>query len=150
MVPRGHDLRELPRSVSQLVLLVDRAPFLNVFSYALMRDEKGEEMHKSKDNAIWFDEAAEEIGVDAMRWLFSRSNPDANLNFGYHIAEDVRRRFILPLWNSYAFFATYAALDRFVPSAPQNQIPLAKRSVLDRWILSRLHQLVAEVRGALD
>ena len=61
-----------------------------------MRDEKGEEMHKSKGNAIWFDEAAEEIGVDAMRWLFSRANPDANLNFGYHIADEVRRRFICP------------------------------------------------------
>ena len=115
-----------------------------------MRDEKGEEMHKSKGNAIWFDEAAEEIGVDAMRWLFSRANPDANLNFGYHIADDVRRRFILPLWNSYAFFATYAALDRFDPNATENQVPLAERSILDRWIISQLHQLVAEVRAALD
>jgi isoleucyl-tRNA synthetase len=129
---------------------VDRPPFLTVFSYALMRDEKGEEMHKSKGNAIWFDEAAEEIGVDAMRWLFSRANPDANLNFGYHIADEVRRRFILPLWNSYAFFATYAALDRFDPHAAQNHVPLGQRTVLDRWIISELHQLVAEVRDALD
>jgi isoleucyl-tRNA synthetase len=136
--------------IAQSTALVNRPPFLNVFSYALMRDEKGEEMHKSKGNAIWFDEAAEEIGVDAMRWLFSRANPDANLNFGYHNADEVRRRFILPLWNSYAFFATYAALDRFDPSAPQNQIPLTERAVLDRWIISRLHQLIAEVRSALD
>jgi isoleucyl-tRNA synthetase len=136
--------------IAQSTALVDRAPFLNVFSYALMRDEKGEEMHKSKGNAIWFDEAAEEIGVDAMRWLFSRANPDANLNFGYHNTDDVRRRFILPLWNSYAFFATYAALDRFDPNAPENQIPLSERSILDRWIISRLHQLIAEVRAALD
>ena len=136
--------------IAQSTALVDRPPFLNVFSYALMRDEKGEEMHKSKGNAIWFDEAAEEIGVDAMRWLFARANPDANLNFGYHIADDVRRRFILPLWNSYAFFATYASLDRFDPGAAQNQVPLSQRSVLDRWIISRLHELIAEVRGALD
>ena len=136
--------------IAQSTALVDRPPFLNVFSYALMRDEKGEEMHKSKGNAIWFDEAAEEIGVDAMRWLFSRANPDANLNFGYHNADDVRRRFILPLWNSYAFFATYAALDRFDPHAAENQVPLAERTVLDRWIISQLHQLIAEVRDALD
>jgi isoleucyl-tRNA synthetase len=136
--------------IAQSTALVNRPAFLNVFSYALMRDEKGEEMHKSKGNAIWFDVAAEEIGVDAMRWLFSRANPDANLNFGYHITDDVRRRFILPFWNSYAFFATYASLDRFDPHAPQNQIPIAERSVLDRWIISRLHQLVAEVRSALD
>ena len=136
--------------IAQSTALVDRPPFLNVFSYALMRDEKGEEMHKSKGNAIWFDEAAEEIGVDAMRWLFSRANPDANLNFGYHNTDEVRRRFILPLWNSYAFFATYAALDRFDPNAPENQVPLAERTMLDRWIISRLHQLIAEVRDALD
>jgi isoleucyl-tRNA synthetase len=136
--------------IAQSTALVDRPPFLTVFSYALMRDEKGEEMHKSKGNAIWFDEAAEEIGVDAMRWLFSRANPDANLNFGYHIADEVRRRFILPLWNSYAFFATYAALDRFDPHAAQNHVPLGQRTVLDRWIISELHQLVAEVRDALD
>src|SRR5215217_4441042 len=136
--------------IAQSTDLVDSPPFLNVFSYALMRDEKGEEMHKSKGNAIWFDEAAEQIGVDAMRWLFSRANPDANLNFGYHNADEVRRRFILPLWNSYAFFATYAALDRFDPHAADNQIPLAERTVLDRWIISQLQQLVAAVRSALD
>ena len=112
--------------IAQSTALVDRPPFLNVFSYALMRDEKGEEMHKSKGNAIWFDEAAEEIGVDAMRWLFSRANPDANLNFGYHNADEVRRRFILPLWNSYAFFATYAALDRFDPNARREPDPAGR------------------------
>ncbi len=50
-----------------------------------MRDEKGEEMHKSKGNAIWFDDAAEIIGVDVMRWLFSTVNPSQNLNFGYNV-----------------------------------------------------------------
>ncbi|GIT16454.1 MAG: hypothetical protein CM1200mP38_1110 [Dehalococcoidia bacterium] len=39
-------------------------PFKTVFSYALMRDEKGEEMHKSKGNAIWFEDAADKMGVD--------------------------------------------------------------------------------------
>jgi isoleucyl-tRNA synthetase len=115
-----------------------------------MRDEKGEEMHKSKGNAIWFDDAAEEIGVDVMRWLFARANPDANLNFGPHITDEVRRQFILPLWNSYAFFATYAALDRFDPTASENAVPLADRPVLDRWIISQLHRLIGEVRAALD
>jgi isoleucyl-tRNA synthetase len=136
--------------IAQSTALVDRPAFRTVFSYALMRDEKGEEMHKSRGNAIWFDEAAEEIGVDVMRWLFVRANPDANLNFGYHIADDVRRRFILPLWNSYSFFATYANLDRFQPPTAGQEIPLSERTVLDRWIIARLHQLVAEVRAALD
>ncbi|MCH2312272.1 MAG: class I tRNA ligase family protein, partial [SAR202 cluster bacterium] len=46
-------------------------PTKAIFSYALMRDEKGAEMHKSKGNAIWFEDAAEKMGVDAMRWLYS-------------------------------------------------------------------------------
>jgi isoleucyl-tRNA synthetase len=136
--------------IAQSAALVNRPAFLNVFSYALMRDEKGEEMHKSKGNAIWFDDAAEEIGVDVMRWLFARTNPDVNLYFGPHITDEVRRQFILPLWNSYAFFATYAALDRFDPTEPASAVPLADRPVLDRWIISQLHHLIGEVRAALD
>ncbi|MFN8676090.1 MAG: isoleucine--tRNA ligase [Thermomicrobiales bacterium] len=136
--------------IAQSTALTGKPAFRNVFSYALMRDEKGEEMHKSKGNAIWFDDAAEEYGVDVMRWLFARANPDSNLNFGPHITDDVRRQFILPLWNSYAFFATYAEIDRFDPMDSAVQIPLAERSLLDRWIISQLHLLIAEVRAALD
>ena len=86
-------------------------PFRTVFSYALMKDENGEEMHKSKGNAIWFEDAADVMGVDAMRWLYARHNPAANLNFGYGGADEVRRRFIIPLWNVYSFFVTYANID---------------------------------------
>ncbi len=136
--------------LAQAAVLVDRPPYLTVFSYALMRDEKGEEMHKSKGNAIWFDDAAEEFGVDAMRWLFSTTNPDVNLNFGPHVVDEVRRRFILPLWNSYAFFANYARLDGFDPADPAWQAPLESRPEADRWLVSRLHEVTADVRAALD
>ena len=116
-----------------------------------MRDEKGEEMHKSKGNAIWFDDAAEEIGVDVMRWLFSRANPDANLNFGYHIADEVRRRFILPLWNSYCVLRHLRRARRLRSDATRaTRSRWRSAPLLDRWIISRLHQLVAEVRDALD
>jgi isoleucyl-tRNA synthetase len=136
--------------LAQSTALVERPPFRNVFSYALMRDEKGAEMHKSKGNAIWLDDAAEEIGVDAMRWLFCSTNPDVNLNFGSGITDEVRRRFILPLWNSYAFFANYARLDGFDLAALRSAPALPERPLLDRWIVSRLHQLIGDVRGAFD
>ena len=80
-----------------------------------MRDEHGEEMHKSKGNAIPFDEAAEQIGADVMRWMFCAANPAVNLNFGYGPAHEVVRRFFLPLWNTYGFFVTYARLDGWTP-----------------------------------
>ena len=129
-------------------VLEDSEPCRTIFSYALMRDEQGEEMHKSKGNAIWFEDGAERMGVDAMRWLFARQNPEANLSFGYSTADDVRRRFIIPLWNVYSFFVTYADIDQYDPGTPAP--PLESRSELDRWILSELNSLVAEVTDALD
>ncbi len=136
--------------IAESTALTPEPAFRNVFSYALMRDEKGEEMHKSKGNAIWFEDAAERMGVDTMRWLFCTVNPSLNLNFGFNVADEVRRRFILPLWNSYSFFVTYARLDGFNPLDASTFVPLADRPLLDRWIISRLNQVVQSVREALD
>ena len=127
--------------------LENREPFHTVFSYALLLDEKGKEMHKSKGNAIWFEDGAERMGVDAMRWLFARSNPASNLNFGYGAADEVRRRFLIPLWNVYSFFVTYANIDGYNPvTAPRS----APASELDRWVTSELHRLIQDVTAALD
>ncbi|HEU0163808.1 MAG TPA: class I tRNA ligase family protein, partial [Thermomicrobiales bacterium] len=134
--------------ITESTALTGSKPTKNVFSYALMRDEKGEEMHKSKGNAIWFDDAADEIGVDTMRWMFSTVNPSTNILFGYHATDEVRRRFILPLWNSYAFFTTYARIDGWTP--PVTPTPVAERSLLDRWLLSRVHELTLTVRDRMS
>ncbi len=123
-------------------------PFRTVFSYALMKDENGEEMHKSKGNAIWFEDAADVMGVDAMRWLYARHNPAANLNFGYGAADEVRRRFIIPLWNVYSFFVTYANIDNYDPSTSGPAIET--RSELDRWIISELNNLVDQMTTSLE
>jgi isoleucyl-tRNA synthetase len=128
-------------------VLTGRAPTRTLLGHALVRDEHGEEMHKSKGNAIWFDDAAEEIGADVMRWLYAGANPAVNVNFGFGPGADVVRRFFLPLWNSYGFFVTYARLDGWVPGEP---VPIDRLSFLDRWILSRLDGLIADIRGALD
>jgi len=115
-------------------------PFRTLFSYALVKDEKGEEMHKSAGNAIWFDDAAETMGVDVMRWTFCRHNPAVNLNFGYGMGKQVERSTFNTWWNVYAFFCNYARLDRFQPGS--EMVPVAERSVMDRWILSNLHLLM--------
>ncbi len=127
-------------------VMTDRAPMRTLFGYALVRDEHGAEMHKSKGNSIPFDEAAEQLGADVMRWMYAAANPAVNLNFGYGPAHEVVRRFFLPLWNTYSFFVTYATLDGWLPS-PVDEATL---TLLDRWILSRLDALTAEVRGRLD
>ena len=128
--------------------LENTEPFRNLHSYATMRDEHGEEMHKSRDNAIWFEDGAEKMGVDSMRWLYMRQNPAANLNFGFGVADEVRRLFIIPLWNVFSFFVTYANIDRYDPRTPSP--PVSSRPDLDRWIVSELNSLVAEVTQALD
>ncbi len=102
--------------------LEDRPPFQTVLGHAMVRDERGEEMHKSAGNAIWFDEAADTMGVDVMRWLFFRQNPAHNINFGYGPADDVRRGMFLTLWNTYAFFVTYASLDGWMPGPVDPQM----------------------------
>ena len=129
-------------------VLADSEPCKNIFSYALMRDENGEEMHKSKGNAIWFEDAAEKMGVDAMRWQFASQNPASNLNFGFGTADDVRRQFLIPLWNVYSFFVTYANIDKFDPDTTPP--PVSKRAELDKWILSELNFLVKTVTDNLE
>ncbi|MBI4220705.1 MAG: class I tRNA ligase family protein, partial [Chloroflexi bacterium] len=126
--------------------LVNRPPFLACFSYALVRDEHGEEMHKSKGNAIWFDDAAAKMGVDTMRWLYCRQDPVQNLNFGYGPGDEVRRQFLIPLWNVYSFFVTYANLDGWKPGAEPGQDDLNE---LDRWLLSELQALVEKTTTGL-
>jgi len=115
-------------------------PFKTLLGHALVRDEKGREMHKSTGNAIWFDDAAEKMGVEAMRWLYCRQNPVNNLNFGYTVADQVKRRVFNTWWNVHSFFINYARTDDFSPSQPK--VPCPERQDLDRWILSRLQELV--------
>ncbi len=116
-------------------------PFKTLLGYALVRDEHGEEMHYSRGNSIEFDEAADRIGADVMRWMYCRHTPTVNLNFGYQAGEQLERKVFGTLWNSYLFFCNYAVLDKFDPRSPQ--IPVEERPEIDRWILSNLQLLTA-------
>lgn len=125
-------------------MMENRAPFETLLGHALVRDELGEEMHKSKGNAIWFDEAVEKMGADVMRWIYCSQDPVKNLNFGYAVGRDVRGRFLNTLWNVYSFFCNYAVLSGYDPAAPR--VPAAERADLDRWILSNLQKLLAKAK----
>jgi len=122
-------------------VLENRPPFRVLHSYASLRDEHGQEMHKSKGNAIWSDDAAEKVGVDVMRWMFAKHNPVLNLNFGYGHAAEIKRN-LLTLWNVYSFFVTYANIDGFNPQG--KKIDSRQLTKLDRWIRSRTNSLIAQ------
>ncbi|UYN89133.1 MAG: class I tRNA ligase family protein [Anaerolineales bacterium] len=137
-------------------VMAETAPFKNLFSYSTLLDEHGESMHKSKGNSIEFNQAADKMGVDVMRWMYAAQKPENNLLFGYNKADDVRRRFLIPLWNIYSFFVTYARLDgwtptfaAFDPNHPEGATP-ASDNPLDKWILARLNQAVQQSTNRLD
>ena len=148
-------------------VLENQTPFKTLFGYGTLMGEDGTPMHKSKGNLVVFDEAAERVGSDIMRWLFANHVPEQNLNFPrIPTDEDIEksaetglpmrlsekwmlvRRTMDKLWNVYGFFVTYANIDAFDPM--QYQLPVAERSELDRWILSELQQTIREVTNGLD
>jgi len=130
--------------IAMSTVLKNTNSFRNVLGFASLLDEKGEEMHKSKGNAIEFNEAADKIGVDVMRWLYLTQNPVNNLLFGYHRADEVRRRFYLILWNVYSFFVTYANLNNWYPDKNHQS-----QNVLDKWIISILNSLIDKTTQSL-
>lgn len=124
-----------------------RAPFRAVQTYATLYAEDGRPMHKSWGNSIEFNDAADTMGVDVMRWMYCAHKPENNLLFGYQRADEVRRRFLIPLWNVYSFFVTYANIDGWQPGSP---VPPDDLQPLDRWILARLNQVIARVTDAME
>jgi len=145
-------------------MMVGRAPFKVLLGHGQVRDQWGEEMHKSLGNAIPFEGAADTgykvkdktgkfhdyppMSADLIRWMFCRHNSALNINFGPGPAEEVRKHFTLKLWNSYAFLCNYAQADRIDPTAPQ--VPVSRRPDIDRWVLSDLQHLIASARRAFE
>jgi isoleucyl-tRNA synthetase len=90
------------------------------------------------------------MSADVLRWLYSRHNPALNINFGPHPANEVRSRFFLKLWNTYAFFCNNARIPvergGFDTEAPP--VPVKDRPDIDRWILSDLHKLTKLARDS--
>lgn len=124
----------------------EKKPFRTLLGHRLVQNEEGQPMHKSDGTAIWFEEAAEQLGVDTMRWMYLQQNPATDLRFGTRHpdkpvtlntpegpinetkegvptatvtsgpADETRRQILIPLWNCYKFFVDYAIADGFVPS----------------------------------
>jgi isoleucyl-tRNA synthetase len=137
--------------------LEGRAPFKTLLGYATVKDQHGQGMHKSKGNAIWFEDAVSWLGVEPLRWLFASAPRERNVHFGRPRVEETARR-LQPLWEVYRFFVTYANLEGWVPGArcwvldagKSDQHPIPNTQYLDQWLLARLNQLVATGRERLD
>ena len=135
-------------------MIADRAPFKALLGHALVRDARGEEMHKSKGNSIAFDEAAEALGAEVMRYIYAEQKTGQNLNFpdlhptanaGQTLDAEARRK-VLTFWNCYSFFVMYATADGWKPGG----VSLPVTHELDRWVLSRLQRLVEAAHSAFQ
>ena len=132
------------------VMCFDSVAFKNVVSNGLVLDKNGEKMSKSKGNAVDPFETIETYGADATRWyMISNAAPWENLKFDAAGIVESRNKFFGTLFNTYNFFALYANLDGFRMDE-FNVLPYGKRSELDRWIISKLYSLVADVDEAFD
>ncbi|MBP9817803.1 isoleucine--tRNA ligase [Candidatus Shapirobacteria bacterium] len=132
------------------VTFEDTFPYKNVVAHAEVRDEKGERMSKTKKNGIPYDEAVSKMGADPMRWLYCQQKPHTNVNFGYTIADQVKRDFFLILWNSYRFYTQHANLEGWQPTDKFVLSAVEGLPVLDRWLLSRLNSTVNEVTKSVE
>lgn len=133
--------------IAMSTVLEDINPYKTVLGFGTLTGEDGRPMHKSWGNMIEFNEGADKIGVDVMRWMYCRHNPEENLLFGYKKADEVRRQFYLMLWNVYKFFVEYANLDKFEIRNLKFEIKL--NNILDEWIWNRFIWLSDYVKNNL-
>jgi isoleucyl-tRNA synthetase len=143
-------------SLLAMATVIDNSPpFLENFGYGTLLAEDGRPMHKSWGNSIEFNEAADKMGVDVMRWLYLSQKPENDLLFGFTRGDETRRQYLIPLWNVYSFFITYAnldgwnpSLDDFDPDYPEGDTPQSE-NLLDRWILARLNNIIPRITDVL-
>ncbi|RMA65867.1 isoleucine--tRNA ligase [Ulvibacter antarcticus] len=128
-------------------MIFDDVAYKNVVSNGLVLDKNGQKMSKRLGNAADPFDILDTYGPDATRWyMISNANPWDNLKFDVDGISEVRNKFFGTLYNTYSFFSMYANLDNFNYS--EADMPLERRPEIDRWILSELHTLIANVDSA--
>ncbi len=130
-------------------MLEKGTPFRNVIVNGLILDADGQKMSKSKGNTVDPWDAISEFGSDPLRWyLITVSNPWVPKRYDPEGVLESSRKFFESLLNVYRFFSLYGNVEQWAPTA-EDPVP-EERSVLDRWILSRLHRTVEGVGAELD
>ncbi len=142
-------------------------PYRNCIVLGLMLGEDGGKMSKSKRNYREPREIFDKYGADALRWFFFGNQPPwTSIRYSEQAIRDSISEFLLTLWNCYSFFVIYANIDGFDPAAEiggepgqltsavlsrgKSFRPPARRSELDRWILSELNRTAREVVRRMD
>ena len=128
--------------------LFDKPTFRNVIVSGLILDSEGKKMSKSARNYTDPVEVIDTYGADAMRLFLVDSAvlKAEDLRYSDAGVRDVVKNVIIPLWNAYSFFVTYAIIDGVTVDGPAAR----PAGMLDRWILSEAEKMVLEVTAQLD
>ena len=130
-------------------MVFDSVAYKNVVSNGLVLDKNGQKMSKRLGNAVDPFETLGQYGPDATRWyMISNAQPWDNLKFDADGITEVQRKFFGTLHNTYNFLALYANIDGYTGGG--EELPVADRPEIDRWVLSRLNSLIQEVTEAYE
>ena len=129
------------------VLISGESSFKNVVVNDMMLDAKGKKMSKSTGNIIDPIQIMSEYGADTVRFYMLYASPVwTPLKFDVEGVKEVYSKYISTFRNAYSFFEMYANADHIDPR--EYDIPVSKRDLIDRWILSKLNKLVRDVTNA--
>ena len=135
--------------LAESVLLFDQSNYRNCVCLGLILDPDGQKMSKSRGNVIDPWEVLNLHGADAFRWYYLTSQqPWAGYRFSVETIGESLRQFLLTLWNTYGFLVMYE--NAATGQAARGAEPTATEAELDRWLISRLQGVTAEVRERLD
>ena len=129
--------------------LFDKSPYRNVIVNGLILAEDGKKMSKRLKNYPDPNLMLNTYGADAIRlyMIYSPVVKAESLKFSENGVKQLMRDLLIPWWNAYSFFVTYANVDKFDDAEvvyPESQ------NVLDRWIVSSMETLIADVAAAMD
>ena len=129
------------------VFMTGKSPYKNVLVNDLLLDKYGQKMHKSRGNAISPFEIMEEYGADTVRFYMLHASPVwTPLKFDVDGLKEVYSKYISTFKNAYSFFEMYANADHIDPR--EYDIPVEKRELIDRWLISKLNKLIKNVNEA--
>ena len=127
-------------------VLEDRAPYERVVTNSAVVAEDGSKFSKT-GFMIKFDEAAEKIGADTVRYLYAGAPNTNDVRFGFNLGDEARRK-MLSFWNIYTFFDTYAQIDK--PVFTDYKPDIADMTATDKWLIVRTNEFIAKAQSYMD
>lgn len=127
-------------------VLEDCAPYKRVLCHSSVVQESGAKFSKT-GYMIRFDEAAEIIGADTVRYMYAGAPVANDVRFGFNLGDEARRK-LLSFWNAYTFFETYARLDQ--PNFEGYVPDKSKMTVTDKWLVIRTNDFIQKATAQMD